>query len=385
MDEARPYLMLAALSTAAVSAASIYAFGSGTAKARAKQFVLPLLLLALASHILAILLVPGLLAIVLLAERPRVRTLWLDWRAVLPIWAIPFAALVVFYGLTLTGGRVGAEVANNQNRGGGSPVAYAGEVLYEEAGLSGLGPPRSTLRLSGGRVDVKQFASTLVGGSVALASFVVIGLLRASNRRNAATFAAAFAISFGLAFVVSDALHARFLGRHLAAIFPLLAFGLLALARTRVQFALVLAAFVASDARLMLIPAYGKDDYRAAVSDVIERQRAEGGSIAWAADDLTANYYGLALRGGRQEHGATRVAWPTRAIGMWASDPSFVTVSDALRSQARGGSPLFLALSRTDIFDTRGGWRTAIDRFHPSTVAEYRAFTIYRFAPHSIR
>jgi len=377
MNEARPYLMLASFSTCAAGAMAVYAFGPPPASARARNLVLPAFLLAWATHILAILMVPGLAIIFILSARYRRDITVSAWYRPLLVWAIPLLALAVFYGLTLAGGRVIEEVGSNQNRGG-SPTTFALEIVYEQAGMAGLGPARNALRSVGTVSANNPYAVPVILGSLGLALAVWLGR-RSGGRRTAICFAA-WALSFALAIVASEVLHARFLGRHLAAVFPLVAIGLMSLVRTRLQFALFLAVFAASDLRLALLPDYWKDDYRSAVADVIERQEKSGGAIDWVADDFTANYYGLSLAGDRQAQGAIRVDWPVRAHGFFAMDLSPRDTMSLLRAQLGDGKPVYLAISKGDVFDYYHGWQDAIARLHPPVVAEYRTFLIYRFA-----
>jgi hypothetical protein len=376
MNEARPYLMLAAFATCAAGATAVYAFGPPSSSRHAREYILPAFFIAWATHILAVLLLPGIIVTCAIAARYRRDISLSSWSRPLLIWAIPLVALAVFYGLTLTGGRIVAEVGNNQNRGG-SLTSFAAEVVYEHAGLSGLGPARNALREFGGLAASTSYAVPLFLGIVGLVLAVWLGA-REGGRRTAVCFAA-WAVSFALAIVASELLHARFLGRHLAAVFPLLAIALMSLVRTRLQFALVLAVFAASDLRLALVPDYWKDDYRSAVTDVIERQAQGGGAIDWVADDLTANYYGLSLAGDRQAKGAVPVPWPVLARGTFGMDLRPASTMSLLSAQLHDGKPVYVAISKGDVFDYYHGWHDAIELLHPDLVAEYRTFSIYRF------
>jgi hypothetical protein len=376
MNEARPYLMLAAFASCAAGATAVYAFGPPAASRRARAFVLPAFALAWATHILAILLIPGLLVICAISARYRRDITLSSWYRPLLSWSLPLIAVALFYGSTLAGGRVVAEVGNNQNRGG-SLTAFAAEVLYEQVGFAGLGPARNALRGGGGVTGYLPYALPLLFGFFGL--LVAAGLgVRDGGKRARIAFAA-YVVAFALAIAASEVLHARFLGRHLAAVFPLLMIGLMSLVRTRLQLALFAAVFVASDLRLALLPSYWKDDYRSAVVDVIGRQSVDGGAIDWVADDLTANYYGLSLSGGRQAGGAIPVAWPVRGHGTFAMDVRPADAMSLLHAQLQTGRPAYVVVSKRDVFDAYDGWQLAIATLHPAIVAEYRTFTIYRF------
>jgi hypothetical protein len=134
--------------------------------------------------------------------------------------------------------------------------------------------------------------------------------------------------------------------------------------------------------RLSVLPQYWKDDYRGAVRDVVMRSQTTGCTIDWAADDRTANYYGLALaHPGHENYGRyLQVGWPQRAGGVAVSSMRPEAVDAMLKAQLAQGKPVCLALSKLDVFDLSQGWQRAIDRHHPTVVANYRAFTIYRFS-----
>jgi hypothetical protein len=376
VGEARPYIMLMGFAACAASAMAVYAFAPPPWSARGRTYVLPFLAIALASHILAILVIPGLVVIGVLAVRARPDLTFAAWRRPLLIWATPFAALVLFYGLTLGGGRVSAEVSNNQNRGG-SVAEFALGGIYEQAGFAGLGPPRNLVRSGGFFEALPPYALPLGLGVAGFALAVGLGLREGSRRVGISVVA--WGVSTVLALALSEVLGARFLGRHLAAVFPLASLALLSLMRTRAQVVLFLAVFVASDIRFATLDEYGKDDYRSAVSDVMDRQRYTGGAIDWVADDITANYYGLSLVGGRQDSGAISDNWPVRAYGVFGMNLDAATTRSLLRMQLRSGRPVYVALSKADTFDAQHGWQAAILDLKPRVVATYRTFTIYEF------
>ena len=384
MNEARPYLMLVAFSTAALAALTVYGFGSPLASARARSLVFPAFFFALATHILAVLLLPGAFIIYWRSRQAkRSKPLPSLYKPLLQ-WAIPLIALTAFYGATLAGSDTGREVDNNQNRGG--PVAlYAGEILYEQAGFAGLGPARNALRTRNALDGFRTNLPWLAFGALGIGVVILLGV-RTADWDRTRTFALAWAVSFGLAFVASEAIGARFLGRHLSAVFPLLLLVGLSFVRDRAQAVLLFAIFATSDVRLALLHDYWRDDYRGAVADVIQRQRDGGGSIDWAGDDLTANYYGLSLANSRQEL-QPPIVWPITARGVDAVDRSAAFDESLVRRQLQSGAPVYLALGKPDVFDTLGGWEATVQKLGGVKVAEYRTFTIYRFGaePKAIR
>lgn len=378
MNEARSYLMLASLATAATAAAITYAWGPRAFRSRAVWLFGGFSLLALLTNILAVFLFCGLAVFAILALRGSSAPRWRDWIVPALVLGPLMALTLAFYAFTFLG--AGGQNELRSNHRGVASVAYAAEVLYEDAGFDGLGPPRNDLREQPTKI-AGSYAVCLLFGLAAVALAVSLALRKSFDPRFRPLLQA-WIVSFVVAVAGSYFLHARFLGRHMAAALPLLLFGVIALLRYRASLVLIAAVFVLSDVRISVLPQYWKDDYRGAVHDVVTRSQTTGCTIDWAADDRTANYYGLALaHPGHEGYGRyLQAGRPQRAQGVSVSLMRPEAVDAMLKAQLAQRKPVCLALSKLDVFDFFQGWQDAIDQYHPTVVADYRAFTIYRFS-----
>jgi hypothetical protein len=376
MNEARSYLMLASLATAATGAMIAYVYGPQAFRPRAVWLLGGFAFLALLTNILAVFLFPGLgvLAIASLrTQKPQLR----EWLAPALIVGPLMALTLIFYALTFAG--MGGRDELQSNHRAYPSFAFAAQVLYEDAGFDGLGPPRNDLRSQPTKTARGYIVYLLLGlTTLTLAVFLA---LRTSYDARFLVLLGGWLVSLLLAIVTSSLLHSRFLGRHMAAPLPLLLFSLMTLLRYRISLTLLAAVFVVSDVRMSVLPQYWKDDYRSAVHDVISRAEHAPGAIDWAADDRTANYYGLGLTHPGSP-GYTRYLQLDRVEEMQGVSVLNLTPQgvDALLKSQRARAPVYLALSKSDIFDGNRGWQQAIERDHPAIVAVYRAFTIYRFS-----
>jgi MFS family permease len=378
MNEARSYMMLTSMATAATAAAIAYVYGPQAFRPRAAWLFAGFILLALLTNVLAVLVFPGLALFAMLGLRVSSAPRWREWIGPALVVGPLIILAIAFYAFTFLGSGGRSELRANQRDA--PSVAFAGQILYEDAGFDGLGPPRNDLREKPTKIAAR-YAAFLLFGAVALALAVLLALRNSYDPR-ARQLLLAWIVSTVLSVVVSYFLHTRFLGRHLAATLPLLLFGLIALTRYRASLVLLAAIFLVSDIRLCMLPEYWKDDYRGAVQFVISRAQTTPCTIDWAADDNTAGYYGLALT--HSGHvGLERylyVGWPERARGVAAAFMRPGSVGTMLEAQLAQEKPVYLALSKPDTFDSYHGWQDAIDEYHPAVVATYRAFTIYRFS-----
>jgi hypothetical protein len=375
VNEARSYCMLGALSSAAVAAVAAYAFGPAQLARRAPWLALPAILLAWLSNILAMFVFPGLLVLLVAGNARSIRAHWVAWRAALAVWILPLAAAAAYYAATLTGGAGSAEIANNQHRV--SSAAGLLQALYELFGFAGLGPPRNELRALWGDTSWLHYAPWLAFGLLGFGVALAVALEQKTDRR-ALALGVAWAISCVLAFGVSTLLHARFLGRHLAALVPLAAFAGTTFFSAPVAVVAIGAVFVASDVRLSFLSEYYKDDYRSAVAYVCARNARAPGAIFWAADAYAAQYYGLDL----PEAGIGPVRGRTPcASGKFVVDLSARDAQALVDARAARGERVYLVASKPDVFDIRGGWKQLAARPGVRPLARFRAFDIYEFDP----
>ena len=375
MNEIRPYMMLTAFACAALSATIIYAFGDRDYSDRALRFVVPFFLLAWLTHILAILLLPALILIAFFAKRWGRDITRGQFTSNAAIWALPALLIAAYYGTTLLGGAAAAELSNN-NRGNSSLASIA-EIAYEQLGFGGLGPSRITLHDSVGFLTYQPYILYVVLGITGLLVAVYAGFRKSLDRKSGFLLGG-WIVSLGFAAIVAELTHARFLGRHLAGTFPLLALAGIPLARSRIAFASLCFIFLLSDYRLAQIDVYAKDDYRSAVAMVIALNRDHPGTIDWAADDLTAEFYGLALSFSRND-GAVRVPWPVNGRAFTVQNYPFADAKHLIVKQSMGGKPVYLVLSRPENFDLNHGWRDVLTTSHPRLVDHLPAFDIFQF------
>jgi len=380
MNEIRPYMMLIAFACATLSALSIYTFGNNINSGRAKRLIIPLFLVTWLTHILAILLLPAIALILLYVKRFRGELSFKGLTDSAAVWALPLILTAAYYGTTLAGGAAGAELLNN-NRGN-SPLASLAEIAYEQFGFGGLGPSRIALHGSVGFTSYKPYIGYILFGISGLSIAIFSGFQKPICRTPGILFAS-WLISLLFATIMSDITHVRFLGRHLAGTFPLLALAGISLSRSRIVAISLLAIFLVSDYRLSHVNIYSKDDYRGTISAVLALNRARPGAIDWAADDLTAAYYGLGLDITRNDK-FVRVPWRIKGTAFTVQNYSISDAVNLIAKQRRDGKPIYLALSRPEIFDLNHGWRDMLKVSHPRHVAHLQAFDVFEFQSRNV-
>lgn len=363
-NEARAYLPMLACATATLSALLIYAFGPSRYRKRAPWPALGFFALALMLHMLAALLLPAIVVIVLVCARRA----WIrDWRWPLLVFAPLFVLLGCYFWWTFARG-----TAYEYGRPGWPYLLFA---LYEFAGFAGLGPNRNQLRIHADWATLGRCWPWLLAGAAALA-------LAITNRPRprANLLLGAWCASFAVAASASLAIDSRFLGRHLAALLPLFLLWIIARNNNPRRLACLALLWAVSDVRLAMLPEYRKDDYRAAVQFIVD-QHAQ--SIAWAADPITASYYGLRLTDPNQARyyafdyttGMRRVTWATRAAGVAAANWN---PSQTAAFFANAPRPAVLALSKPDLYDVHNGWLPLLNQRRLQPVARFQSFDIYR-------
>ena len=194
-----------------------------------------------------------------------------------------------------------------------------------------------------------------------------------------------------LATTAGYVLRFHMLGRHVASFFPLLAcWFLLRLRgfasaprlplRLTVTLALLGIVWVISDLRLVLLPQYSKDDYRAAADLAV---RAPG-VVFWNADAIAGRYYGVYLVGGPSAKDATlslrmNAPWPVRRRAI-SDDWTEEQLTNALRQETAHGDALAF-LSKPDLHDRAGIWPRVLPRYQAEKIAQLAAFEVWRI-PH---
>lgn len=376
MNEARPYMMLLAFSTATAGALGTAIFGPSKLRAKASWLFLWMLLFTCMTDIVAVLALPSILVLLVVGVRNGSLNARLIERALLlaPLFALVFA----YYAVMLATPGARGEVLEDARRS--ASLALPVSSLYEQVGLAGIGPPRNSVRSSLMWSTVEPYIALL--GAALLAYMAALALsLRGRLDAQTAACLSAWAVAFACSAVIASALDVRFLGRHLSAIVPFLLLGTIGLLRSRTAVLLIAVVLCASDLRLSLLPEYGKDDYRATVNDVVNRLRETGGAVYWSADPGAASYYGLALHCAPDNLECADVGWPVRASGRlavgWSADAARLLL---VRDQRLG--PVYVAISKPDVFDVHHAWsHSLLSTGVP--LANYRSFKIYKFGKRS--
>ena len=267
-------------------------------------------------------------------------------------------------------------------------------ALYEFLGFAGLGPPRNDLRADPSPQAFAPYAALVVPALLVLLLCAWLLWSAPSDKdirevRRERHLLLAGWIGLALATTAGYVLRFNMLGRHVASFFPLLAcWFLLRLRgfasaprlplRLTVTLALLGIVWVISDLRLVLLPRYSKDDYRAAADLAV---RAPG-VVFWNADDVAGRYYGIYLVGGPSEKDATlslmmNAPWPVRRRAIFPEDWTEEQLINALRQETAHGDALAV-LSKPDLYDRAGIWPKVLPRFQAEKIAQPAAFEVWR-------
>jgi len=374
MNEARPYAMMLGLSMLTTVAVLAYAKDSQRF-GLAPWWAMVSLLGLWSAHMLALTLVPSLVVLLCVLRPASAKDFVRQW--ILPVLVtLPlYLALALYYWQTVASGKGG-----KIERPGLSNLGFA---LYEFLGFSGLGPPRTTLRLHPSLHTLLPYLSTLSLGVLAL---VLVGIVivqqirRSSERRTILALTISFAVGVLFTFALAYAVHLRLLGRHLAVFPPILAFLLLTgvqhrgdLRQRRLALgALLLLGMVwfGSDVKQRVFPDYRKDDYRDAAA-LARNALAHGESVLWLADRETARYYGLQSTQGL-EKGALLPPHAMEAISGVCSPSRFQQSLDS------SSEPVLVVITDREFFDPDGGCRKLLESGNNEHVASFSDFEAWR-------
>lgn len=386
LNEARPYVMLLAFSSIATVALLSYFADPSEYKISAPWLCLVGLWFAWATHIMAAFLFPALFAFVLLsiASQPAFRRGFIrDWVKPVLVCSPAFLLLASFY-MVVTGYGL-----NKYGKSWPFSLIY---VFYAFLGFGGLGPPRNQLRSATHlAVFAPYLPSVLLGGLALLVVCVVF--LCSRPPRVVILLAISFLIGIAAAMFASVVGDFQILDRHVAALCPLFLLTLLlwfshALSMDHsgytVRVALIGLALVwtVSDARLVFLPQYQKDSYRAAAAIALLKANSPRDTILWAADPHTAYYYGIrVMNSGRYAGSPTDdLDWP---VEREALDARNWNAADSVAFLSTTSAPTVLVLSKADAFDSRGVWRALVAETKPQQLAQLNSFSIYEWQPHS--
>ena len=382
LNEARPYAALTSFSAAALVALLTYVVHPAEHRSWAPWCCLIAMLFACGSHILGVFLIPSI--VVLVAEAARTdlsfrRSFWRDWwrpaLSCLPAFAIlgGFYAWVSTYGVNKTSGSPGL-----------LDMAF---VAYEFLGFQGLGPPRNGLRTGIHPNAIAGSWPWLLIGVVAVATVAVV-LLRTPPPKIVRTASVSLLAGIVIAFAISRFEHVHVLGRYMAVFFPLLILiSILWLAgspsersgRSVAGVTLVLAlTWGISDARMVLLPQFRKDDYRGAASIALQKAKTTGSEILWAADPHAAHYYGIAVMKDQRSSEIGNAEGLTLLVQRQATDARNWSLEEARQYLDAREKPVTLVLSKPDLFDTKHGWQELIRQRQLTLVAQPTSFSIYQ-------
>ncbi len=388
LNEARLYAALIAFSAVACVSVLAYLVDPKRFGRHAPWCCLIALFLSWGMHILAFFLFPVLMILVCTATRGRSESMLQflrDWRRPALYLLPPFLALFAFY-VWVSG--------NGVNKTEGSPgLSNLAFALYEFFGFAGLGPPRNDLRETQNLSVFRPYWPLLLIGALVLLA-VACSTLRRSSSRLARCLAFSVACGFALALLVSLFEHHQVLGRHLAVLFPpFLMIPMLPSARSSklgnsgaTNLALAAVAALAmvwglSDLRLVFLNKYAKDAYREACRVALEKSRKEDALIIWAADAVTARYYGIA---------AEELSPSPTALANSPSDRPMldrVVLADTWNFEqasahlAAASAPTILVLSKPDVYDRNNTWSKLIREQRPEEVARLNGLSIYQWQP----
>jgi hypothetical protein len=366
LNEARPYSMQAGASLL-VFAVILHWWKNPDAPVKtewrfALVFAAALVLLGGSSMLCLILAGTPLLAAAVLLPPKRLwelaRAFWPVWLAVLGIWLLTG----IYYLWTLQTGARGASIAGTDWKN----ILFIG---YELCGFDGLGPGRLEIRDGGLRVFQSHAAGLFLFAATVfiLAAMGARDLRRRLGGRKFLGLTLAALLPAGMILAAGALLHFRVLGRHLAALSPvvflILAAGVLAAWRRgkagKIIVAVFFAGYLASSLSLRFAARHEKDDYRGAAV-IANTALADGRTVWWNALPDGAVYYRLPLaEAGADDRGARALVNPAR---------------ETLAAMER---PDVVIASRQDVFDASGALAEFLAREHYRQRAGLTAFTVW--------
>jgi hypothetical protein len=308
--------------------------------------------------------IAALAAVFVLIPRRRLVELWKTARLRLALAGVLLLVLGLYYLWTLSLGARATAVATTNWK----TVVF---VLYEQFGLTGLGPGRADLRQAGMQT-LRPYLLPLAGYGL-LSAIVLAGgvreVLRPEPAKRVRALALAVALPALLLLGVGVAAHFRVLGRHCTPLMPiwigLLGLGLAALwGRVGGLGRAVVAAYLifglCSCLSIRLAVRHQRDDYRDAARTA-NTALGQNQAVWWNADDDGARYYQTPLdtdsRGGKR---ATLIINPTAAFLAGQPKPDVVIASKA------------------DIYDHTGALAEYLTHNHYQVSEKLPAFTIWR-------
>jgi hypothetical protein len=265
-------------------------------------------------------------------------------------------------------------------------------AIYEFAGFAGLGPPRNDIRQDPHISLFVPYWPLLLLGVISLVA-VIFFVARTRPPKIVRDILVSTASGLAIAFAVSMFEHFQVLGRHLAAFFPLILMMAMIGPKNPLPWpavhrkaALALAGlglvWLISDLRLVLLSKYEKDSYREACAIALARARQDGAVILWAADPVTAGYYGLDVTPRSGSIRGTEAGRPLSSPSVGeAIAASGWSVEQTNTYFANSSVPTILVLSKAETFDSLGAWSARIREQGPARIAHLNAVNIFEWQP----
>jgi hypothetical protein len=382
LNDARPYIALMAFAACAIVSLMAYLMESAKYRNLAPWISLLSLLFAWGTHILAAFLAPALVVLVIATaiETPGIRqTLIRDWLRPVVFCSPFFLAVGAFYAWASSHG-VNKEIGDPGIRN----LAF---ISYEFLGFGGLGTPRLELRENPFAYMLAPYTSLLVLGALPMIALCFF-LLRTRPPKFVLPLLASLSVGMAIALGVAKVEHFQILGRHVAVFVPLLLVTTLywigqqasKTGRTAAVAALagIALMWAVSDLRLVFMPKYAKDDVREAAK-IAGAAAMKGSRVLWVADTYTAEYYGIVAN---RSDKATKNVMETelgRPVNVEAIDGQNWSSGVAEKFLDDSAAPVVLVISRPDLFDKQGVWRSLVEQRHASELAKVPAFSIYEF------
>ena len=243
-------------------------------------------------------------------------------------------------------------------------------VIYEQLGLTGLGPGRTDLRVSGAsglRAYLFPLSLGILASAILFWQAVRSIPIRWWRSRQALGAFIGIIVPLVLVFGAGHAQHVRILGRHLMPLFPIVLF-ILALGFRRLQaqrsparrlaLAIIPLVFLVSALEIRFAPRHARDDYRGAAA-LARESAAGGGTVWWLADQSTGIYYGLPLD--QATHASAQGTIMIPDVAQLAGQPE----------------PEMIVLSKGDIYDPQNSAALFAQKHGFTLTHELQAFRIF--------
>jgi hypothetical protein len=296
-SNARAYFTVVALITVSVGSLLAYLRDNWpSARNRYPWVILGTLFIASLFHMLACLAGLPMLTILLIQQRYRPIARLSDWAPALKGMALPYLLLGLYFGWTFARGTGYSYLTPS--------VMSTASLIYRFAGLGSFGPNR--------RYDVPfhPYIIPMILSAVVLLSALSTLFyikMRTNDRLTVLSLICALLVGFLQVLLLTILVRQQLDVRHLASLAPLvivLPMALLSEPRPRQlnSFALAAALLVGlvwavADYRLLALPEYQIENFRAAASRAIALHRQMNADTALIADPAGGAYYGLAVNG----------------------------------------------------------------------------------------